>query len=481
MIEARAFAVAALAAAVLAACASPGNLAPRSTGVSDPNALAAGQSLAGTAKQGAWPAADWWHAFGDPQLDALVAEALAANPDLRLAQARLDGARAQAGAAQAATRPKVLAEANASRQRFSEHDLIPPPYAGTVQSTGHGGLDFSWELDFWGRNQAALEAALSREAAARAEQAAARLLLATALTHVYVEFARLQEQREVLTASLALRQENEGLTRLRVRAGLELETETRQAASSVAQTRSDLAALETTESLVRHQLAALAGAGPDRGLALARPALQSAGALALPSELPAELVARRPDVAAARQRVEASVGASRAARAAFYPNVNLSAFAGVQALGFQNLFRAGSQVAGVSPAISLPIFDGGQLRAALAGRQAEFDAAVAEYDAAVLAAVRDVSDQVAAWRGVDKQARAQEQALLETRAARELVGRREGAGLATRLAVINAELRLLDQRRSLSDLTARRLDVAVQLNRALGGGYAAEGKLEKPL
>ena len=472
MIEARTFAVAALTAAVLAACASPGKLAPRSGGVSDPNTLVAGQSLAGTLMQGAWPAADWWHAFGDPQLDVLVAEALAGNPDLRLAQARLDGARAQTGAADAATQPKLLAEANASRQRFSEHDLVPPPFAGTVQSTGHGSLDFSWDLDFWGKNRAALQAALSREAAAGAEQAAARLLLATALTHVYVEFARLQEQREILEASLALRQDTERLTRMRVRAGLELETETRQAASSVAQVRGELAGLETAENLVRHQLAALAGAGPDRGLALVRPALQSAVALALPSELPAELVARRPDVAAARQRVEAALGATRAARAAFYPNLNLSAFAGVQALGFQNLFRAGSQVAGVSPAISLPIFDGGLLRAGLASRQAEFDAAVAEYDGAVLSAVRDVSDQVASWRGIDKQAQAQEQALRESRAARELAGRREGAGLATHLAVINAELRLQEQRRSLSDLAARRLDVAVQLNRALGGGFS---------
>lgn len=481
MAEFRALPLALLTAALLAACASPAGLAPRSRGVADPDALAASLSLAGTVKPGAWPAGDWWHAYGDPQLDALVAEALAGNPDLRLARARLDGARAQAGAAEAGTRPRVVAEANASRQRFSEFDLVPPPFAGSVRSTGHASLDFSWELDFWGRNRAALEAALSREAAAAAEQEGARLVLATAISRAYVEFARLRDQRELLETSLALHRENEGLMKLRLKAGLELEAETRQAATAVAQARAELAALETTESLVRHQLAALAGAGPDRGLALRRPAMRLAGVLALPSELPAELVARRPDVAAARQRVEAALGASRAARAAFYPNVNLSAFAGVQALGFRNLFLAGSQVAGVSPAISLPIFDGGQLRAGLAGRQAEFDAAVAEYDATVLAAVRDVSDQVAAWRGVDQQALAQEQALGETGAARELVRRRQGAGLATRLAVINAELRLLEQRRAMNDLRARRLDVAVQLNRALGGGFAAEGKLGKPL
>ena len=481
MIDARGFSLAVLAAALLAACASPGGLAPRSSGVNDPNALAAGQTLAGAVRPGAWPATDWWRAFGDPQLDALVAEALAGNPDLRLAQARLDAARAQAGAADAQLRPRVAANANASRQRFSEHDLVPPPYAGTMQSTGHYSLDFSWELDFWGKNRAALEAALSRQGAARAEQETARLVLATAVARGYVEFARLLEQREHLDAALALRQDNERLTRLRVRAGLELEAETRQAATSVAQTRADLAALEAAEALARHQLAALAGAGPDRGLALRRPLLMKAGALALPSELPADLVGRRPDVAAARLRVEAALGADRAARAAFYPNVNLAAFVGGQALGFQNLFLSGSRIAGVNLAVSLPIFDGGQLRAGLATRQAEFDGAVAEYDAAVLAALRDVSDQVAAWRGVDAQGRAQDQALAETRAARELVRRREGAGLATRLAVIAADLRLLDQRRSQTDLSARRLDVAVQLNRALGGGYAAEGKPEKPL
>ncbi len=470
MSEVRRLAV--LAAALLTACASPGNLAPRSGGVSDPNTLAAGQSLAGTARQGAWPAANWWQAFGDPQLDTLVGEALAGNPDLRLAQARLDAARAQAGAAEAATLPRLVSEANASRQRFSEHDLVPPPYAGSVQSTGRAALDFSWELDFWGKNRSALAAALSRQAAAGAEQAGARLLLASAMAHSYVEFARLLEQREHLNTALALRQDSERLTKLRVGAGLELEAEARQAGASVAQLRAELAALEAAEALVRHQLAALAGAGPDRGLALQRPTLRTAKALALPSELPAELVARRPEVAAARLRVEAALGATGAARAAFYPNVNLAAFVGAQSLGLQKLFLAGSQVAGVSPAISLPIFDGGQLRAALAGRQAEFDAAVAEYDAAVLAAVRDVSDQVALWRGVDQQAHAQDQALAQTRSAWELVRRREGAGLVTRLVVINAELRLLEQRRAQSDLAARRLDVAVQLNRALGGGFA---------
>ena len=194
---------------------------------------------------------------------------------------------------------------------------------------------------------------------------------------------------------------------------------------------------------------------------------------AIPAVLPADLLGRRPDVAAARWRVEASAQDVAVARAQFYPNVSLTAFVGLASMGLGNFVEAGSREWGVGPALRLPVFDAGRLRANLAGKSADLDAAVESYNAALLDAVRDAADQLASSASVERQIAEQRQAGEAAEAAYAIARRRYEAGLGNYLQVLSAETQVLAQRRLAVDLAARRLDAQAGVMRALGGGYAA--------
>uniref|UniRef100_UPI0035B2EECE TolC family protein n=1 Tax=Zoogloea sp. TaxID=49181 RepID=UPI0035B2EECE len=186
----------------------------------------------------------------------------------------------------------------------------------------------------------------------------------------------------------------------------------------------------------------------------------------------ADLLGRRADIVAQRWRVEAGRQGSAAARAAFYPNVNLGAFVGLQSIGLSKLVESDSRIAGIGPAIHLPIFDNGRLRAGLAARYADEDAAIAQYNATLVDALHDVADQLAAWRGAEAEARDQQAALARYEEAWRLAEIRYRAGLASYTAVLAAETPLLAQRRLSAELRSRRLDASAGLARALGGGLA---------
>lgn len=465
---------------LLAACASPSGLAPR--GRPDPAyELRAEKALADAGlHQAAWPSTDWWSGFGDAQLVRLEGEALAGSPTLDLAQARLARALAFAGAARSALRPRVDGELASTRQRLSENDLVPPPLAGSWKTESRLALDFRYELDLWGRNGAVLDAALSRAEAARVDAFAARLMLSVAVARTYVEIGRLYDRLDVATATLEQRQRIYELTRQRVAAGLDTRVELKQAEAALPATREDIAALEESVATARNQLAALLGQGPDRGLAIARPSLrQSAGAPALPARLPANLLGRRPDVAAGRWRVEAAAHDIDAAKARFYPNVNLLAFAGFQSLAASDFLEAGSRVAGVGPALSLPLFDGGRLRSQLAGRDADYDAAVARYNRTLVDALRDIGDRLASIRSVAAQTDEQRAALAAAGEAYELSLMRYREGVGAYLSVLSAQTQVLAQQRLQADLRAREFDNRIDLVRALGGGFKDEPSLAR--
>lgn len=463
--------LAALAAGALTACASFEGIAPRS-GIGDANRLAAASSLAeaGSAPA-AWPDGAWWKAFGDAQLDRLIDEALATNPGLRLVRARLDRANAQADLVDAARGAQVTANTTSTRQRFSEHGQVPPPLAGSVMTSNRAALDFSYELDFWGKNAAALEAALGNVRAAQAETRQARLLLSSALARSYIQLQREFEQHDIAEALLLQRQQLRDLTERRVRAGLDTAVELQQASAAIPAAETDLAAVRERTALLRNQIAALLGAGPDRGLAIERPAVTVAGPLVLPAVLPAELIGRRPDVVAQRWRVEAAAKDIDVAKAQFYPNVNLSAFVGFQSIGLHQFLDAGSRIAGIGPAISLPVFESGRLRSQLAARTADFDAAAEQYNATLVDALRDVADQIASWRAIDTQLEHSRVALGRLDEAYRLAVLRYREGLSTYLTVLSVEAQVLGQRRLVADLDARRRETAVGLARALGGGF----------
>ena len=453
-----------------AGCASTSGLSTQAT-LKNADALAAEKSLAGTAASGtAWPATNWWRTFEDPQLDQLIDEALSGSPTLMIAAARTRKALAFADTTRSSLYPRVDADLEITRERFSGKGEVPPPFAGSWSTLHQLQATLNWELDLWGKNRAAYESALGEARAAAVDAYAARLALSTNIAQAYVQLQRAYLQLDVAEATLHEREQIYALTRDRNAAGIDSRLELKQAESALPATREQIAQLQETIALTRNQLAALLGQGPDRGLAIARPAASAVRPVVLPSTLPAELLGRRPDIIAQRARVEAAQKDIASAKAEFYPNVNLMAFVGFQSFG-GGFLSAASRMMGFGPAVSLPIFDAGRLPANLAGRNAEYDIAVEQYNQTLADAIRDVVDQLASFRSVDEQRRQQLQAQSTAQEAYDLALLRYREGIGNYLQVLSAEAPLLTQQGLDADLRSRQLALGINLIRALGGGF----------
>jgi NodT family efflux transporter outer membrane factor (OMF) lipoprotein len=390
-----------------------------------------------------------------------------------IAEARLARARAFQASARGALAPQVSASSALTEQKQSYNYLSPA--AMTPQGWndyGRSSLDFSWELDFWGKNRAALAAATSEMTAASADADQARLTLASAIASGYAELARLYSALDTATAARDLRAKTAELFAKRFENGLETRGSLRQADSRQAAAMADVLSLEEQIALQKNRLAALTGAGPDRALTLGRPRVDFTRPFALPATLSVDLIGRRPDLVAARLRAEAAARRIHVYRAQFYPNVNLSAFIGVQSLGIDLLKESGSDIGSVGPAVTLPIFNGGRLRGQLRGAEAEYAEAVANYDKALVQALQEVADAAVSQRALGPQIAQIDAAVEAAREAWRVQRNRYEGGLATYLEVLSAEDYLLSNLRVQSDLASRSMALDVALNRALGGGHS---------
>jgi NodT family efflux transporter outer membrane factor (OMF) lipoprotein len=455
----------------LSACASQPGKAPQPA-IRPQSAFASTQSF--QAPTGTWPAAGWWKVYGDSQLDALIEEGLAGSPSIAIADARLRRANAFADSSRGSLMPQLSANTSITEQKQSYNYLSPA--AMTPQGWndyGRSSLDFSWELDFWGKNRAALAAATSDAVAAAADADQARLALSSAIASSYAELARLHAALDTATAARELRTKTAELFGKRFENGLETRGSQRQADSRRAASEADVLSLEEQLALQKNRIAALLGAGPDRALSITRPRVEFTRGFALPATLSADLIGRRPDLAAARLRAEAAARPIHVTRAQFYPNVNLSAFIGVQALGLDLLKENGSDIGSVGPAISLPIFNGGKLRGQLRGAEAEYAEAVASYDQALVQALQEVADVAVSQRALAPQIERINAAVEAAREAWRVQSNRYEGGLANYLDVLSAEDYLLGNLRTQSDLQSRSMTLDVALTKALGGGYLA--------
>lgn len=468
-------AVSAIAVFVLSGCTSMEGLSSRAASV-NVGSLAVSESLADTKLSSTtWPHTDWWKQFNDRQLDQLMEEALASGPTLRAAESRARKALALTQTSNAALYPQIDANGQVTRERFPDHALVPPPYAGQIETQAQLQATVNYEVDLWGKNHAAYASAVGQAKAAEVDTFAARLALSVNIAQTYVQLSRTYLQLDVAEKTLKQREQIYKLTHDRYVEGVDSELSVKQTESALPASREQIAQLNETIALTRNQLAALLGQGPDRGLSIARPEFaKRAATLAvaeIPSMLPAELVARRPDVVAQRWRVEAAHQDIDVAKAQFYPNINLAAFIGLQSIGLPGFTQ--SQTAGIGPAISLPLFDGGRLRGNLAGKNADYDAAVESYNQTVVDAVRDVVDQLVSIRSLAEQRKQQQLAIETTQVAYDLAVLRFREGMGNYLEVLTAETQLLAQQSLDVDLRARALNVSINLNRALGGGYEA--------
>jgi len=317
--------------------------------------------LSGAAVQ---PAADgWWDSFKDPQLDRLIRLGLKDSPTLVEAKARLSAALAQTQTAQAALKPSANLDASALYQRAPDNYLIPPPLAGHTFWMGQAGASLGWDLDFWGRQADAVRRAQGLAESASFDEANARLMLAGAIAQSYIELYREDALADIAQRSELQRQNIVDITRRRVSAGLDTQLEIREAEGQLPQARVAREQAQAAAQLAVHELATLTGQGAGAYATIERPALQVDAALPVPEDLPINLLARRPDVLSARSLVQAADAERLASKAAFYPDVSLRAIAGIGAFGMNNLVQWNARGFGAGPLISLPLFDGGRLKA----------------------------------------------------------------------------------------------------------------------
>ncbi|HET6942498.1 MAG TPA: efflux transporter outer membrane subunit [Sphingomicrobium sp.] len=430
---------------------------------------ASSKSLAGSSAE--WPGNGWWTRYSDAQLDGMISEGLAESPDLAAAIARFHRAEGLAQAAGAKLLPTIDAVGAVSKGNPSNNMGIP--VESGFKDIAVTGLSFNFDLDLWGKNRAALRGAKKDADAARYETQQARLMLTTGIASTYAELTALYAQRDSLANALDIRTKTLELVKQRVDIGLDNDSALRLAEARIPQTNADLAATDEAIMLNKHALAALMGQGPDRALTIERPASGTLHTQGLPENASIDLVGRRPDIAAARMRLEGAAERIKEARAAFYPNISISALAGFSSLGLGSLFSGGSAFGSVTPAISLPLFHGGALQGQYRGRRGEYDEAVALYDGQVIQALRETADVVTSQKSLIDRLGQSRSALTSYEQALELARIRYKQGLSTYLDVLTAQESVVKARLIVAQLETRTFTLDVQLVRALGGGFTA--------
>jgi NodT family efflux transporter outer membrane factor (OMF) lipoprotein len=420
----------------------------------------------------AWPQANWWQSFNIPTLNRLIATALADNPNFKAAAARLRQSQAMVDAQAAELYPTVDANISFSAQRFSANSTQAKLAGENFRQLLINPLVLRYHLDFWGRDQAALEAAVGRSLAGEAELADAMLLLATAVAASYFDLVTANQKLAIAESIVADSESLLSLHQVRLTTGLVTEAPVLQAKMALHGAQQLLASISAEVDLNKNLLAMLAGQGPDWGRSIEVTNGVVPKSLALPVDLPLRLLAHRPDVTAARLQAQAAAQEIKVAETAFYPDINLIAFTGLHSVSLTDVLLQGSSLAyAVGPSIEFPIFEGGRLRANLSYQEAAYDAAVERYNASLLHAVQEVADALTRWREIDRRMAAQSQSVADAVEAKGLVVSLNRNGLNDRADLMLADLEAHQQRLRLTTLQGQHFKVAVQVIKALGGGF----------
>ncbi|MDR5738662.1 efflux transporter outer membrane subunit [Caballeronia sp. LZ016] len=467
-----AFAAALTAILTIAGCASTGNIRPKDSPM-DAAALDAGSAIRAANADAAWPDSQWWRAYRDPQLDGWIDRATSGSPTLAMAAARVREAQQQAGVARSALLPHVDGSMSVQRKNWPNNAFYGPgPFADATTWDNTAGLTLSYDLDLWGRDDNAAARALDVAHVRAADARAAQLELETNIVRAYIGFSQAFAQLDIAQETLEQQERLAQLARRRLAGGLGTQLEVSQAEAPLPEYERQVDVFREEIELARHQLAALAGEGPGAGEALARPQLSLATPLPLPSSLPAELVGHRPDIVAARWMVAAEARGIDVARAQFYPNINLAAsltqaFAGGALLSFLTSKATGYTF---GPAITLPVFEGGRLRAQLGAASAQYDQAVDHYNATLVAALKDIADQVVRVKSLDTQMDASARSVAAARKNYDLANEGYRRGLTDYVNVLLAQSQLLRAQDAQARVRAQRLGAYATLTAALGGG-----------
>lgn len=420
----------------------------------------------------AWPQANWWESFNIPALNQLIATALADNPNFKAAAARLRQSQAMVDAQAAELYPTVDANVSFSAQRFSANSTQAKLAGENFRQLLINPLVLRYHLDFWGRDQAALETAVGRSLAVETELADVKLLLASAIAAGYFDLVTASEKQAIAESIVADRDALLNLHQVRLTTGLVTDAPVLQAKMALHGAQQLLASIRAEVELQKNLLATLAGQGPDWGRGIEVASGVFPASLTLPTDLSLRLLAHRPDVTAARLQAQAAAQEIKVAETGFYPDVNLLAFTGLHSVSLTDVLLQGASLAyAVGPSIEFPIFEGGRLRANLSYQEAAYDAAVERYNDSLLHAVQEVADALTRWREIDSRMAAQSQSVADAVEAKDLAASLNRAGINDRIALMLASVEVHQQGLRLATLQGQHFKVAVQVIKALGGGF----------
>jgi multidrug efflux system outer membrane protein len=418
------------------------------------------------------PKGNWWEIFGDAELNGLERKASSANQELNAAVARFAEARAQMDVTRSGLFPNVAIGGSVTRQRSS-----PNAPSGTGTRLGSSGtyndflvpLDLSYEVDLWGRVRRSVESARAQAQASADDVETIKLMIQAEVAVDYFTLRALDSERAVLNSSVEVFAKSLQLTRNRRAGGVASDLDVAQAQTVLKTTQAQLPAVALQRAQFEHALAVLVGEPastfriPERLLSVAPPLV--------PPGLPSELLERRPDISAAERRVASANASIGVAKAAFFPTVQLNGLAGLESVNAGTLFNWSSRLWAVGPSITLPIFEGGKLRAGLRLAAATYEEMVANYRQSVLTAFSEVEDNLAAQTLLASQYDAESEALVAARKQLEIANNRYRDGLITYLEVATAESTALNIEFSATQLRGQQLVAAVTLVKALGGGW----------
>lgn len=435
------------------------------------------ESINQTKNSQRYPEERWWRIYNDPELTMLIEKGLARSPTIDEATARIEKAKSLAEQAGASLFPSVNATGRLEKYRQSYNMGVP--YAAVPKGFWDAAtltMNISYELDFWGKNKERLRVALSEVHASSLEAAQVKIILSTSIATTYATLAQLYLELETAKQSVFIRAQTMRLFKDRHQSGLENEGSLDLAKSNHASAEAEVAALQESICLTDNGLKVLVGDMPGKELLSKPPHIPRVWVFNART-IPANLIGRRPDLMAARLRLEAAAHRINVARSGFYPNINLGAFLGQQSLGLGSFFKSSSFTSSFGPAISLPIFQGGLLEGTYNEAHADYSISLAQYESAILHALNEVASAGASLKALTLRTTKIKEALAAGERSHALAKSRYAGGLATYLDVLNAEDKLIQNKRAEADIKARQFILDIALIKALGGGFKLPDKV----
>jgi multidrug efflux system outer membrane protein len=412
--------------------------------------------------------ADWWRVFNDPVLDDLEGQAVTANLDIRAAVARVDQAGAAARYAGSFLFPTVELGAAASRNREAQNRPNTNGHAATYNDFQLP-LVLSYEIDAWGRVRRSLESARAIEQATAADLRFVQLSIQASLAADYYSLRENDAEQQVLQLTLQELQQALDLTTQRFQGGVISELEVKQAQGLLDQTRAQAQALDVQRSELEHAIAVLIGR-PASEFSLPRSPFEGAPPQ-IPPGIPAELLARRPDIAEADRVAAASAAAIGVAKAAYLPQISLTGLAGFESTALPSLFTWANAITSLGASALTPVFNRGRIRAGVDQAMAAYRESLAQYQKTVVSAYQEVEDQLAALRILQGEAQSETAAVDAAKQALQIALDRYRGGLVSYLDVVYAQTTLLANQRVSTQIGGQRMNAAVMLIKALGGGW----------